>query len=151
MVFKKNNFSVSLYVRIRGEKLKKETLSKYIYYNCKDIVCQDGDGNVITGAKIDSEAYGHDEVLVVRFRDGLIDGDVFNDDGTFKMQLPAVYGKNHQEYWRKNKLHRDGGLPAVISGDPAQTEYWVNGVRQEPPEKSHEKEKVQINSSVKEA
>lgn len=109
---------------------EEESLSKYLYYNCKDIVCQDGDGNIMNGAKLDSAAYANNEVIVIRFRNGCIDGDVFNDDGTFKMALPAIEGKNHQEYWRKNKIHRDNGLPAIISGEPAQFEYWVDGVRQ---------------------
>lgn len=114
---------------------EEKSLSKYIYYNCKNIVCQDGDGNVMNGAKLDSEAYARNEVIIVRFRNGCIDGDIFDSNGIFKMALPAVEGRNHQEYWRQNKLHRDNGLPAVISGDPVQYEYWENGVRQKVPQK----------------
>ena len=113
--------------------MEEKTLSKYVYYNCKDIICQDGDGNVITGAKIDSEAYSHNEVFIVRFRNGFLDGDVYDENGTLKITLPAIEGRNHQEYWRHNKLHRDGGLPAVISGDPSKVEFWVNGIRQDAP------------------
>ena len=112
----------------------KKSLSRYLYYNCKDIVNQDEDGNVINGVRLDSEDYEKNKITVLRFKDGYLDGDVYNDDGNFQMQLPAVEGINHQEYWRHNRLHRDNGLPAVISGDPAKREWWIDGVRQKAPE-----------------
>lgn len=115
---------------------EEKTLSRYIYYNCKNIVCQDDNGNVINGMKLDSEDYNNGTVTVLRFRNGYLDGDVFNEDGTLKLTLPAVESQNHQEFWRQNKLHRDNGLPAIVSGDPAQKEYWVNGIRQKNPENS---------------
>lgn len=113
--------------------MKSSTLSKYIFYNLKDIVCQDDNGNVINGTKLDSEEYSKGNSILLHFRDGYLDGDVFDKKGNFKEQLPAVEGKNHQEYWRKNKLHRDGGLPAIISGEPPKFEWWVNGVQVDPP------------------
>lgn len=115
--------------------MKNKSLSRYIFYNLKNIVCQDENGNVINGAKLDAEEYSKGNSVLLRFRDGFLDGDVFDDNGNFKEQLPAVEGKNHQEYWRHNKLHRDGGLPAVISGEPPVFEWWENGVQVENPKK----------------
>ena len=113
--------------------MKQITLSKYIFYNNKEIISQDENGNVINGPKLDAEEYSKGNSILLHFKDGLLDGDIFDASGNFVEQHPAVEGKNHQEYWRKNKLHRDGGLPAVISGEPAQFEWWVDGVRVEEP------------------
>lgn len=115
--------------------MKKKTLSRYVFYNLKDIVNQDDDGNVINGPKLDAEEYAKGNSTLLHFRDGYLDGDVFDQNGNFIEQRPAVESKNHQEYWRHNKLHRDGGLPAIISGEPAQFEWWVDGVRVEEPKK----------------
>lgn len=114
--------------------MNNNTLSKYIFYNLKDIISQDENGNVINGPKLDAEEYAKGNSILLRFRNGLLDGDVFDSKGNLIEQVPAVEGKNHQEYWRKNKLHRDGGLPAVISGEPPVFEWWVDGIRQEKPE-----------------
>ena len=109
--------------------MNKKSLSKYIYYNLKNIKCQDSDGNLMNGVKIDVEEFEHGTSTLIRFVNGYLDGDVFSKNGKFKMQLPAVKSKNHLEFWRKNKLHRDGGLPAIISGNPPQYEWWEIGIR----------------------
>lgn len=112
---------------------EKKSLSKYIYYNCKDIVFQDENGNVINGVKLDSEEYEKGNSVILRFKDGYLDGDSTDEKGNLKTQLPAVEGENHQEYWRHNKLHRDNGLPAVISGKPPKYEWWIDGIKQNNP------------------
>lgn len=90
---------------------------------------QDSNGNLMSGTKIDVEEFEHGSSTLLHFVNGYLDGDVFSKDGKFEMQMPAVESKNHQEFWRKNKLHRDNGMPAVISGKPAQYEWWENGIR----------------------
>lgn len=66
---------------------------------------------------------------ILRFRGGMLDGDVVDGDGRLVDVMPAVEGHGHMEYWRRNMLHRDDGLPAVISDGMGRYEWWENGVR----------------------
>jgi hypothetical protein len=65
-----------------------------------------------------------DGKVVMRFRRGRLDGDPERG----KVVRPAYEEDGHLEYWRGGLLHRDGGRPAIISGNGAAREWWVNGV-----------------------
>lgn len=42
--------------------------------------------------------------------------------------LPAIEGpKGHLEYFYKGRLHRDGGLPAVVGYGLSKGEIWIHG------------------------
>ena len=69
------------------------------------------------------------ERMILRFINGLLNGDSFDENGNFLMQNPAVEGAGHLEYWRANKLHRDDGEPAVITNGFRDKEWWENGER----------------------
>lgn len=102
-----------------------KTLSLYQKINGTDFRQTDENGNILNGTRI-----GEDGKTILRFRDGLLDGDVFNSNGKLIVTKPAVECGGHQEYWRHNKLHRDGGLPAVLSNGLKDKEWWIDGVRQ---------------------
>lgn len=101
-----------------------ESLSKYIRYNGTEEQWTDENGALLEGPRL-----SEDKKTILRFRHGFLDGDVYRD-GVFVMQKPAVEGTGHLEYWRKNKLHRDGGLEAVCSKGFSVREFWSNGIRQ---------------------
>ncbi len=83
----------------------------------------------INGAVFYADDYDNGKKTILRFIDGYLDGDVFDENGKFVMQQPAVEGKGHLEYWRKNKLHRDNNEPAVCTNGFIEKEWWENGVR----------------------
>lgn len=64
--------------------------------------------------------------IIVRFHDGLMDGDSYTADGKLQAQ-PAIETSGHMEYWRKGHIHRDDNLPAVISKGFSVKEYWTDG------------------------
>ena len=101
-----------------------ESLSKYLLLNNSDQKQQDKSGRILEGIRISETGN-----TIFRFRNGLLDGDIFNDKGELVVSKPAVESPGHQEYWREGKLHRDNGLPAVISESFKVKEWWVNGQR----------------------
>lgn len=102
-----------------------KTLSRYQNLNGTDYRQFDEYGEPLNGTRI-----SEDLKTILRFRDGYLDGDVISR-GRLVVAKPAVETSGHQEYWRKNRLHRDGGLPAVISDGLSKREWWVDGIRQE--------------------
>ena len=66
-------------------------------------------------------------IVIVRFKDGYLDGDTVID-GTTIVQ-PAVEAEGHIEFWRKGVPHRDEGLPAISTSGFSEHEYWENGKR----------------------
>lgn len=109
--------------------MSKDSVSKFIKFNNTDIQQKDENGNPINGTVVYAEDYDRGVVTVLRFIDGYLDGDLFDSNGNFLMQKPAVDSEGHQEYWRKNKLHRDNEEPAVYSDGFTTLEYWQNGKR----------------------
>jgi antitoxin component YwqK of YwqJK toxin-antitoxin module len=91
----------------------------------------DEDGNLLNGPRLDGEAYDKDRTkIILRFRNGLLDGDEYDENGKYLGTRPAVEAQEgHLEYWRKGFLHRDGGLAAVVSKGFTYKEYWENGKR----------------------
>jgi len=86
---------------------------------------RDENGNPLNGTRI-----SEDKKIIYRFRNGMLDGDIFSESGKFLMQKPAIETSGHIEYRRKNLLHRENGLPAVSAKGFAKREYWINGIRQ---------------------
>jgi hypothetical protein len=95
------------------------SLSKHLETNGKREKCHDKAGKLLEEAVITADGYIH------RFRAGLLDGSTEKDGITITQ--PAVEGPGHLEYWRAGNLHRDEGLPAVISDGLKKREWWVNG------------------------
>jgi hypothetical protein len=96
-----------------------QSLSIHAESNGKGEECRDGAGKLLEGAVITSDGFIH------RFRGGLLDGGTVK--GGEKIVQPAVEGPGHLEYWEGGKLHREAGLPAVISDGLRKREWWVNG------------------------
>lgn len=87
----------------------------------------DENGNPVEGTRITIK---DDKEVIMRFRHGLLDGDSFTKNGKLIVQ-PAVETEGHIEYWRKGKLHRDNGEPAVYAEGFSAKEWWENGNRLE--------------------
>jgi hypothetical protein len=100
--------------------MESEKLSIHIESNGKKDKCRDKSGKPLEGSVITADNFVH------RFRDGLLDGTITTDEGLTIVQ-PAVEGPGHLEYWKEGKIHRDDGLPAVISEGLKRREWWVNG------------------------
>src|SRR5574344_794783 len=64
--------------------------------------------------------------LILRFKDGRLDGESGKDSDGMEYYRPAVEGPGHIEYWCKGFLHRQNG-PAVITNGFAHQEWWLNG------------------------
>lgn len=109
----------------------KESKSKFIEYNNTQRKSYDENGNPLNGERILSDDYDNGKITLVRFINGFLDGDVFDKNGKFVMQKPAVESNGHQEYWRQNKLHRDNGEPSVYAEGFSVKEWWENGNRLE--------------------
>lgn len=107
-----NCFSISIYIN---------------YNNCKK-QSYDENGNLLNGYIIDAEAYENEKrIIILRFRNGFLDGDEYDKNGKCIRTRPAVETVGHIEYWRQGKLHRDNKEPAVISKGFSSFEYWENG------------------------
>lgn len=106
-----------------------DSKSKFIHLNNTDIKQLDDDGKPLNGIRIYADDFDNGMKTILRFRNGFLDGDLFNNSGELVLQKPAVESEGHQEYWRKNKLHRDNGEPAVYSEGFKEKEWWENGVR----------------------
>lgn len=109
----------------------KESKSIFIKYNNTDIKSFDENGNPLDGERILADGYDRGKIILLRFRNGFLDGDIFDRKGNLVMQKPAVETGGHQEFWRKNKLHRDNGEPAVYAEGFSAKEWWENGNRLE--------------------
>jgi hypothetical protein len=96
-----------------------ETRSRFIESNGSGVRCLDRDGNPLQGEVITGEG------VILRFIDGLLDGD--RTAGRGAVTLPAVEAPGHLEWWREGRLHRDGGLPAVMADDFETHEWWDQG------------------------
>jgi hypothetical protein len=99
-----------------------ETKSLHIESNNTNDICRDKNGQPLEGTIVTEDYFIH------RFRNGLLDGDTISTNGLVNA-MPAVEGFGHLEYWRKGKLHRDQGLPAVIAERFTHKEWWENGKR----------------------
>ena len=97
--------------------------SMFLEHNNTQGKFTDENGKPLEGVRI-----GEDKQTILRFRNGWLDGDIIGENGNLITVKPAVERQGHLEYWRKNKLHRDDNLPAVISDDFTHKEYWENGV-----------------------
>jgi hypothetical protein len=98
-----------------------KSASKFLESNGSEQQCFDANGNTLEGTIVT------DGGLILRFYNGLLDGDVKAGNG-MTASLPAVEGQNHLEWWRGGRIHRDSGLPAVVSDNLTRLEWWVNGV-----------------------
>lgn len=98
--------------------------SMFLAVNGTDDRQVDENGNYCEGTRM-----YEDRKTVLRFRGGMLDGDIVAPDGTLVTTRPAVEGHGHEEWWRQNRLHRDDGLPAVTSDGMGRREWWENGVR----------------------
>ena len=109
---------------------KIESYSMYIEINGNNILHLDEYGNLLNGTIIDANAYNKDKkIIILRFRNGLLDGDEYDNNGEFLCTRPAVESIGHVEYWREGRLHRDEGFPAVATEGFSIKEYWENGNR----------------------
>lgn len=107
-----------------------ESSSLYMEMNGKKILHIDEYGNLINGTRIDTIAYNNDKkTIILRFRNGLLDGDEYDKNGNYIETKPAVETSGHIEYWRKGFLHRDDGLAAIITKGFTEEEFWENGKR----------------------
>jgi hypothetical protein len=93
-----------------------QSLSLHLESNGKQEICRNESEKPLEGPVITADNFIH------RFRAGLLDGTL-----TTEVIQPAVEGPGHLEYWNEGKLHRDDGLPAVISDGLRKREWWVNG------------------------
>ena len=106
-----------------------ESKSFFLFLNNTDKQQRDEHGNPINGTRIYAEDFKKRKHTILRFIDGFLDGDLFDTQGNLIMQRPAVDTDGHQEYWRKNRLHRDGSAPAVYSDGFTGEEWWQDGKR----------------------
>ena len=100
----------------------------YIEHNNSNIVTLDGNGHPMNDTRIDADAFDQGKKIILRFRNGLLDGDIYVND-RYITTKPAVETTGHVEYWRQGKLHRDGGLAAVSSCGFTTKEFWEDGQR----------------------
>ncbi|MBR2108303.1 MAG: hypothetical protein IJ937_13665 [Treponema sp.] len=106
----------------------KISLSKYLQFNNQSIQIFDKFGNPLNGCTIDDKAYDiHSKIIILRFRNGYLDGDEFDESGNYVATRPAVETFGHIEYWREGYIHRDAGEAAIISNGFKTYEYWENG------------------------
>ena len=114
-----------------------KSYSKFIDCNGSKVQQKDENGNVLNGLRVFADDYDNGKKTLLLFRNGYLDGDLFDNSGKFIMQKPAVEGNGHQEYWRQGKLHRDNGEPAVLAEGFTVKEWWIDGERQEAPKSSN--------------
>lgn len=97
------------------------TRSRFSESNGASEICYDAEGRPLHGEVITGEG------VILRFNNGLLDGDI--QMGKKLISLPAVEMAGHLEWWRAGRLHRDSGLPAVISDNFTVKEWWINGLK----------------------
>jgi transcriptional regulator with XRE-family HTH domain len=104
--------------------------SLYIHMNGKDTKINDEYDNPLNGWRIDEVTYdNHGKTIILRFKNGYLDGDEFDESGKYLGARPAVETEGHIEYWRKGCLHRDGKQPAIITNGFRNFEFWKKGKR----------------------
>jgi len=101
--------------------------SLYFSVNGKNIIFLDSNKTPRNGT-----FFAPDGKTIVRFKDGLIDGDVYDSEGKLRRVSPAIESYGHIEFWRQGKLHRDGDLPAISTNKFTVKEYWKNGIQYNP-------------------
>lgn len=103
--------------------------TKSLFYVDSETIIKstDENGNPAEGTRITIK---DGKEVIMRFRNGLLDGDSYTRDGKLIVQ-PAVETEGHIEYWREGKLHRDDGLEAVSTDGFTIKEYWENGIKKE--------------------
>ncbi|MBO6185992.1 MAG: hypothetical protein J6O88_15135 [Chryseobacterium sp.] len=106
-----------------------DSKSLFIFLNNTKKQQLDADGNPLNGTRIYAEDFKNGKQTLLRYIDGYLDGDLFDTKGNLVMQRPAVDADGHQEYWRKNRLHRDGNAPAIYSKGFTEEEWWQEGKR----------------------
>lgn len=107
----------------------KKSKSLYEEENSSQRIHKDVNGKLLNGVWLDGKAWEKGIKIILRFRNGLLDGDIYVN-GQYVRTKPAVETLDgHIEYWREGKLHRDGGLAAVSSDGLQHKEYWINGER----------------------
>ena len=107
-----------------------ESASLYLYANGSDIKKYDENNIPSNGYRIDKKIFDtQGKIIVLRFRNGYLDGDEFDDNGNFIGTRPAVETVGHIEYWRNGFLHRDGKQPAIITNGFKTFEFWTQGKR----------------------
>ena len=107
--------------------------SKSFFYKINSLDKQqvDEDGVPLNGLKVYMDDCKKGKKTLLRFINGFLDGDQFDNKGNLLRQKPAVESEGHQEYWRKNRLHRDNDEPAVLAEGFTIKEYWKDGKRYE--------------------
>jgi hypothetical protein len=100
--------------------MNEQSHSRYIESNGGEELCRDEKRNPLNGEIFTQDGFIH------RFFGGLLDGDTKTGAGTVSA-LPAVEGPGHLEWWRSGRLHRDNGLPAVVSDNFQHQEWWEQG------------------------
>jgi hypothetical protein len=75
------------------------------------------DGKLINGEKI------YEDGTIVRYVNGLIDGNIYDSRGRVIYTMPAVEHKKGIEYWSKGWPQ---GSPAIILKRRSYEEYWKN-------------------------
>ena len=107
-----------------------ESASLYLYANGSDIKKYDENNIPSNGYRIVEKIFDtQGKIIVLRFRNGYLDGDEFDDNGNFIGTRPAVETVGHIEYWRNGFLHRDGKQPAIITNRFKTFEFWTQGKR----------------------
>ena len=87
---------------------------------CKDsfgVAFYDEDGKLINGEK------RYYDGTIVRYVNGLIDGNIYDSKGKIIYTMPAVKHKKGIEYWEKGWPQ---GSPAIIFNRSRYEEYWEN-------------------------
>ena len=110
--------------------LFQNSASLYIHKNFNKYPKYEENNILSNGYRIDENIYDNQgKIIILRFRNGFLDGDEFDEDGNFLGTKPAVETIGHIEYWRNGCLHRDNKQPAVITNGFKICEYWENGNR----------------------
>ena len=86
------------------------------------------DGKLLNG-EIKYRFENEEEDTICRFRDGLLDGNIYDESGNLLEKRPALeYGFGGTEYWRNGT---PDGFPAIIQNFGYYEEDWQNGKIQE--------------------
>ena len=86
------------------------------------------DGKLLNG-EIKYRFENEEENTICRFRDGLLDGNIYDESGNLLEKRPALeYGFGGTEYWRNGV---PDGFPAIVQNFGYYEEDWQNGKIQE--------------------
>ncbi|WP_296662021.1 hypothetical protein [Treponema sp. UBA753] len=86
------------------------------------------DGKLLNG-EIKYRFENEEEDTICRFRDGLLDGNIYDESGNLLEKRPALeYGFGGTEYWRNGV---PDGFPAIVQNFGYYEEDWQNGKIQE--------------------